>query len=201
MAKACEFDEDLYYLGVNTGTLGFAQEIYPKEIDNFIERLVKDDYKLEDVGIEKTEVKTKNCFSSFYSLNEVLIREKDLHTTRLNIYINENLLEKFVRDGILISTSFGSTAYNLNFGGSIVYNDLHTMQITPIAPLNSKTYQVLRNSVIIPEKRKITIIPEDTNKSLMITTDGENSIFNNVEKIEPISVNGKLSIWEYDYKN
>lgn len=201
MVKSCEFSEDLYYLGVNTGTLGFAQEIYPKDTDVFLEKLSSSDFKLEEVGIEETVVHTKNSISNFHSLNEVLVRDRELHTARLKIYINENLLEKFVGDGVLLSTSFGSTAYNLNFGGSIVYNDLHTIQITPIAPLNSKSYQVLRNSVIIPEDRIVTIIPDDNSSNLKITVDGENSDFKNVTKIVT-SVDKKikcLRMKDYDY--
>lgn len=201
MVKETNFSDQIYYLGVNTGTLGFAQEIYPEEIDDFIEKLKKEDYKIEEIGVEETKVETKEGVLIFNSLNEILVRDKDLNATHLNIYINENLLEKFVGDGILVSTSFGSTAYNLNFGGSIVYNDLHTMQITPVAPLNSKSYQVLRNSVIIPEKRVVSITPTKSSKNLLITVDGENRFYNDVSKIE-VSVNKKIKFLrmnEYDY--
>lgn len=201
MVKECGFNDKIYYLGVNTGTLGFAQEIYPEDIDDFIEKLKEEDYKIEEIGVEETRVETKEGVLNFNSLNEILIRDKELNTTHLNVYINDNLLEKFVGDGILISTSFGSTAYNLNFGGSIVYNDLHTMQITPVAPLNSKSYQVLRNSVVIPEKRTVYMVPTRNSKNLMITVDGENRIYNDVSKIE-VSVNKKIKFVrmnEYDY--
>lgn len=201
MVKECNFNEEIYYLGVNTGTLGFAQEIYPSEINSFLEKLINNEYKIEEIGVEETKVYTKEGVLSFNSLNELLVRDKDLNTTKLNIFIDGNKLEKFVGDGILISTSFGSTAYNLNFGGSIVYNDLHTMQITPVAPLNSKTYKVLRNSVIIPESRKVTLIPNTDNHNLLITVDGENRYYNDVLKIEVI-VNKKIKLIrmnEYDY--
>lgn len=201
MIKECGFNGNIYYLGVNTGTLGFAQEIYPSEINSFLEKLINNDYKIEEIGVEETKVYTKEGVLSFNSLNELLVRDKELNTTKLNVFIDENKLEKFVGDGILISTSFGSTAYNLNFGGSIVYNDLHTMQITPVAPLNSKTYRVLRNSVVIPESRKITIIPNSENHNLLITVDGENRYYNDVLKIEVV-VNKKIKLIrmnEYDY--
>lgn len=201
MVKECNFNEKIYYLGVNTGTLGFAQEIYPNDIDFFIEKLIHDDFKIEEIGVEETKIETKEGLLVFNSLNEILVRDKDLNTTHLNIYINDCILEKFVGDGVLVSTSFGSTAYNLNFGGSIVYNDLHTMQITPVAPLNSKSYQVLRNSVVIPEQRNIYIVPTNNCKNLMITVDGENRIYNDVFKIK-VSVTKKIKFLrmnEYDY--
>lgn len=201
MIKDCHFNSQVYYIGINVGTLGFAQEIYPENIDLFLQKLKRNNYKIENIGIEETKVKTKEQEYKFYSLNEILIREKNLNTAYLKVLIGENILEKFVGDGLLISTSFGSTAYNLSFGGSIVYNELHTLQITPIAPLNSKNYTVLRNSVIIPEKRKIKLIPTSRSKDFIITIDGVNKTYNNIEKIE-IHVNKKikcLRMNEYDY--
>lgn len=201
MVKSCNFNEQIYYLGINAGTLGFAQEIYPNDIESFLQKLKKEDYKLESIGIEETTIKAKDSENKFYSLNEILIREKRLNTAHLNILIDDNILEKFVGDGILISTSFGSTAYNLSFGGSIVYNELHTMQITPVAPLNSKSYRVLQNSVIIPEQRKVKLIPTSRNKNFILTIDGENHIYNHVTQIE-IIVKRKIKLLrmnEYDY--
>ena len=115
--------------------------------------------------------------------------------------IDEKRLENFVGDGILVSTSFGSSAYNLSFGGSIVYSDLHTMQITPVAPLNNKSYKVLKNSVVIPESRIVSLIPKELSNQLIITVDGENKSYNDVQKIE-ISVKKKIKfvrMTEYDY--
>lgn len=201
MIKNSSFNEDVYYLGVNAGTLGFSQDIYPDDLDHFIEKLDNREYKIEKIGVLETEVYVDGGVSKFCSLNEISVRDKDLNTVFLNILINGNLLEKFVGDGVLVSTSFGSTAYNLSFGGSIVYNELHTLQITPVAPLNSKSYHVLRNSVIIPEQRKITIIPEKRTKDLLVSVDGENNFYDNVEKIEA-SVKRKISFLrmnEYDY--
>lgn len=201
MVKNSSFNEEVYYLGVNAGTLGFAQDIYPDDLDNLLERLDKNEYKVEKVGALETEVYVDGDVSKFCSLNEILVRDKDFNTAFLKILINGNLLEHFVGDGVLVSTSFGSTAYNLSFGGSIVYNDLHTLQITPVAPLNSKSYQVLRNSVIIPEQRKVTIIPENRTKGLLISVDGENNFYDHVDKVET-SVKRKikcLRMNEYDY--
>ena len=201
MVKNCQFRNDVYYIGVNTGTLGFAQEIYPNDIDLFLDNLSSNNYKIDNVGIQSNIVETRNSKSEFYSLNEILIRDKNLNTSFLDVFINEKLLENFVGDGVLVSTSFGSTAYNLSYGGSIVYNDLHTMQITPVAPLSNKSYQVLRNSVIIPEDRIINIRPNYRIKDLLLTNDGDNQVYDDVLNID-ISVKKKIKFLrmnDYDY--
>jgi len=201
MVKNCQFKEEKYYIGINTGTLGFAQEIYPKNIDEFLTRLKVNDLKIESIGIEETKIKTESIEDQFYSLNEIVIREKNLKTAYLDIIIDDNYLETFVGDGISISTSFGSTAYNKNLGGSIVYSDLHIMQITPIAPINNEKYRVLKNSIVIPEDRKVRIIPTFRSKDFLISTDGENRIYDNPLEIET-SVKRKIKLLrmrDYDY--
>ena len=71
-----------------------------------------------------------------------IISDNDNLVDLLNdIYINDDFLEEFTGDGILIATSIGSTAYNISYGGSIVSPEFSTLQITPIAPINSKVYR------------------------------------------------------------
>ena len=186
MVKNNVFDSETYYVGVNAGTLGFLQEISIDDIDVFIERLNNNDFTVQTIGVQETKITTKDGnISRFFSLNEIVVRDKNLKTTKLNIEIDNELLEKYIGDGVLISTSIGSTAYNLSFGGSIVYDDLHTLQITPIAPLNTKSYRDILNSIIIPENRTITIKPT-------LDGTGENNIYNEVEEITTIVRNKKI---------
>lgn len=203
MMKQTEFNSSIYYIGINSGTLGFLQEIKPSEIELFIARLANNDFKIEEIGIEQTTVTTKKEELSFYSLNDIVIRDKEFNTVKLSVEIDNNLLEHFSGDGLLISTSIGSTAYNLSFGGSVVYASIHTLQITPIAPLNSKVYHSLVNSIIIPEDKIITIKPL-TNKNIFICIDGTNKMFNNVVSITTRVGDKKiycLRMNEYNYTN
>ena len=122
-------------------------------LDRFIEEINTDSIKVEEVGVEETEVRSKNKIDSFYSLNEIVVRYKDSKILKLDIEIDNNFLEKFRGDGIIIATSFGSTAHNLSYGGSIIYPEPSTLQITPIGPINSKEYQTLSNSLIVPKDK------------------------------------------------
>jgi NAD+ kinase len=184
MVKSENYNSNIIYVGINAGTLGFLQEIKIDEINNFIECLNNESYSIEEVGLQSTIIKTKSKEDVYCSLNEILVRESELNTVFLDVYIDNNKLESYVGDGLLISTSVGSTAYNLSFGGSIVYETLHTLQITPIAPLNNKAYRNLLNSVIVPEKAQILLIPTKDKNNLLISIDGENKIHNEVEYID-----------------
>lgn len=183
MVRENLFNSNIYYIGVNTGTLGFLQEIKPDEINNFLKKLQYDFYKIENVGIQETKIVANEGEETFYSLNEIVIRDKDFKTTNLDVYIDDELLEIYTGDGLLIVTSVGSTAYNLSLGGSIIDSDLHTLQITPIAPLNTRAYRSLLNPVVIPETKMIHIYPHKQNQDLMISIDGANQFYHNITNI------------------
>lgn len=185
MVKETNFKSDVLYLGINTGTLGFAQEIHVNELDELIENLKTGNYKVNEFGVQETNLYSNNENSKFYSLNDIVIRDMDLNTLKLDIFIDDALLEHFAGDGILVSTSFGSTAYNLSFGGSIIYNTFHALELTPVAPLNNKTYRTLTNSLVLPQNKNIEIVPV-SNKNLIVTIDGENKYYENVDKIDTI---------------
>lgn len=193
MLKQNNFNSDIYYIGVNSGTLGFLQEIKPENIDLFIEDLKRENYKVDEIGILETSIESKDSKSKFYSLNDIVIRDRDLNTTIMDIDVDNVRLEHFVGDGILISTSVGSTAYNMSYGGSIVYNTLHTLQITPVAPLNNKAYRNLLNSVVVPEDKLITLIPDTNKRNIVITIDGENNFYDGVIKVETLVALKKIN--------
>lgn len=176
MIRDASFNSNRLYVGIHAGTLGFAQEIHLKEMEQFIECLKKQEYKYEKIGVGEVEIMEDASSTHAYFLNEITIREKELNTLQAKVFIDNCLLENYVGDGLLVSTSFGSTAYNLSFGGSVVYNDLHTLQITPIAPINNEKYRTLTNSLIIPSEKVITIIPNSQAEDFILTIDGENRI-------------------------
>ena len=202
MLKKSNFDSNICYVGINTGTLGFLQEIKPDEIDEFINKIINEEYKIDKINVQTTLIKTLVDEIKYYSLNEILVRDKDLNIVSFNVKINGDLLEKYVGDCIIISTSTGSTAHNLSLGGSIVYNSLKTMQITPIAPLNSNAYNGLRCSVILSEDTKIELSMTKGKNNLIVGIDGENTIIDNVESITTY-INEKtinyLRIGEYNF--
>ncbi len=181
MVKETNFDPSIYYIGVHTGTLGFLPEVLPNELEEFVSYLEHGDYKINEIGVLETTVYGKEK-KKFIALNDIVVRDRDLNSLTLNVKLEGEFLEKFKGDGMLISTSIGSTAYNLSFGGSMVYFKLHTLQLTPIAPFNSSSYRNLQNSIVMPEYVPIDLEP-DNKKDLIITVDGENYELKEVTKI------------------
>lgn len=200
MVKENSFDSNIYYVGIHAGTLGFLQEITLEDMDEFISNLKSNSFGVSEIGIQETKISTEEEEYFFYSLNEIVVRDCELNTCHLDVVIEDALLEHYVGDGMLVATSSGSTAYNLSFGGSIVFDDFHSLQLTPIAPLNSKVYHSLRNSVIIPENKVVTLIPRKKSGQFLVTVDGENYTFSNVEKIETVVDKKKIRVLRFSTK-
>lgn len=179
--RELHFDSNIYYVGINTGTLEFLQEIKPEEIENFVRRLANDEFKTEKIGLQETEVITKEGSYRFFSLNEIVIRDYKFKTTFLVVKVNDELLEEFAGDGLLISTSLGSTAYNASLGGAMIGSGIHTVQITPIAPLVNHAYHSLKNSLVLPEHNIITVEPSHArDNDLLVIVDGVEDVYKDV---------------------
>lgn len=71
-------------------------------------------------------------------------------------------------DGLIISTSTGSTAYNMASGGSIVYNEVPCILLTPICP-HSLSFRPL----ILPKNVTLQIkVPETARNGVWVGVDG-----------------------------
>ena len=51
MVKDCNFNNEIFYVGVNAGTLGFAQDISVDEIGDFVANLSRGEYTYEEIGV------------------------------------------------------------------------------------------------------------------------------------------------------
>lgn len=199
MIKNTQFDPNIYYIGINTGHLGFLQEIKPKNIDKFVSCLSHNQIRYDCIGIQKTTVTFQRKIETISSLNEIFIKEKELGVIRLKLIINGDEVENYVGDGMLICTSIGSTAHNLSYHGAIVHHNLHTLQITTQGALNNSVYRNVPNSIIVPETEKILLVPE-VPSNFNIRIDGDNHFYEDVEYIKTEISEEKIKILRmYDY--
>lgn len=201
MVRGSQFDESINYVGINAGTLGFLQEANEHEINRLIRVIQGEEYKLDDMYIQETDISYDDKEDKIYSLNEIIIRDANLRTAKLDVFVDNDLLEVFTGDWLLISSTVGSTGHNLSYGGSIVYSDLPTLQITPLAPINSKAYTNLVTSIIMPKDKDIMIIPSGYTSDMMLTIDGEHSTYNNVNTINTYIKDKKIKCLRFKDSN
>ena len=177
------------FIGINTGHLGFFQEIHPEQLDDFIFHYKQGKYTLQPLSTVKAAVRTA-CgeIRHYRALNEVLIKTAQSRSIHLNISIGGSFIERFSGDGILVATAAGSTGYNYSLGGSIVDPRLALLQVTPIAPMNTTAYRSFTSSILLPSDMEIGIIPEPENSRFCIAVDGIEYPYGESDGIREITV-------------
>lgn len=184
---------EIPFVGINTGHLGFFQELLPNQIDAFILKYINKDYKIENIFMVNADICTKDKCFNLTGINEIVIKGTHSKVVHLEVFINNNHLQRFSGDGLIVSTPSGSTAYNFSSGGSIVYPSLESLQITPLSPINSSAYRSLPNSVLTPGDAIIKIKPEYRyENSILIMNDGMEFRYDNIESIDLSISNKKL---------
>ncbi len=160
-------------LSINTGHLGFFSEINPDEIDLLLDSLSSKSYFLEEMTPLKAKITTEKGVSSVWAINEVVIRSSMVKAIHLKIQVNDQLIQRFSGDGVIVSTSAGSTAYSYSAGGSIVDPLINVLQLTPMAPINTNSYRCFTSSVIFPPDACIQITPErEPEGYVVVSADG-----------------------------
>lgn len=122
-------------LGINRGTLGYLTQISrSEEIDAALDALLADEYHLEERMM--LNGRAYGAGSRLYediALNEIVItRNERLKMLHFRVFVNNDFLNDYRADGLIVATPTGSTAYNLSAGGPIIVPDSRMMVLTPI---------------------------------------------------------------------
>lgn len=141
------------FIGINTGHLGFYQEIEVDMLEEFVDALKKRQYKIEELTVLQSKINNK----SINAINEVVVKSKKNQIIRLKVFIDGNFIEAYSGDGLIISTPHGSTAYNLSANGAILHQSLNGFQLTPIAPVYSNLNKSLKCPVVLPNDATVEI--------------------------------------------
>ncbi len=129
-------DKGIPLLGVNLGTLGYLAEVEKSQIIPALHCLLKDEYRIEKRMMLKGRIFSNNEFIfQGNAWNDIVItRGGSLRIIHYSIYVNNQLLNTYSADGVIISTPTGSTGYSLSAGGPIVDPRAKLIVITPICP-------------------------------------------------------------------
>ncbi|PSJ31432.1 inorganic polyphosphate kinase [Peptostreptococcus russellii] len=199
---------DVPFFCINTGHLGFFAEILPdeKEIDYFIDSYMNNEFEINELPLLEIDIENSVHSVRDYAINELVVRGNRSRTAHLNLFVNGNFMETFSGDGLILSTSTGSTAYNYSAGGSIVDNRLKIMQITPISPISSNAFRSFTSSIILPaEDSEISINPEyKFDNSILIVIDGEEKKYQNISKIKSRQASKRIKLLrlrDYEFWN
>lgn len=159
--------------GVNLGQLGFLTEIELPDLIPALESLISNRFQVEErMMIQATVQRDGKIINHFYCLNDAVITKGAFaRLIRLKAFVNNDFVDTYPADGLIIATPTGSTAYSLSAGGPLVLPNLELMIVTPICPhtLSSRPLVIDRDSVVKVELQA-------TQAEVMLTIDGQSGL-------------------------
>ena len=142
---------NLPVIGINLGRLGFLAEIEREEIEEGLNKLFAGDYEIEErMMLHAVLLDGKETTA----LNDIVVTRASstLKILDLDIFIDDEYVDDFKADGIIVATPTGSTAYSLSAGGPIVDPSLNSMIVTPVCP-----HKMYSRTIIVPPEKTVTV--------------------------------------------
>jgi len=172
-------DSGVPVIGINFGRLGFLASINKNEIKNAIQALVNKEYSLDKRTLLDIASKHHLFGEENFALNDITIHRRD-NTAMMIIhaYMNDEFINSYWADGLIIATPTGSTAYSLSCGGPIIFPSAQNFVITPIAPHNLNV-----RPVIIPDDVTLRFEVEARSTKFLVSCDSRTATVDRSVKI------------------
>ena len=201
-------------LGINTGRLGFISSISIDQLEAAVNDVLKKEYEIKKRTLLCLETKNKLFGDVNYALNEVAVVKKDTSSMiRIDAFLDDEFLNSYWADGLVIATPTGSTGYSLSCGGPIIIPGSENIVITPIAPHNLNV-----RPIVLTDQSKIKLRVVDRDQLALVSLDSRFRAFDssidlvikkadfNINLVEPQSnsfistIRSKL-MWGIDKRN
>lgn len=138
-------------MGINAGRLGFLTSAGRTNFEEGLMKLKNKEYKIDHRTLLKLESDKPVHSANPYALNEFTISKLDTASMiHIEAYLNEEYLTSYYADGIILSTSTGSTGYSLSVGGPIITPESGVFVLSPVAAhnLNIRPLVISENSKV-----------------------------------------------------
>lgn len=161
---------DVPFVGINLGKVGFMADLDYGSVDQNLIEVLK--------GNCLPETKeTIDCIyngKSYTAYNEIVLHtQKSYKLMQFEVKVNDNFVYRKRADGLIISTSNGSTAYSLSAGGPIVSPDVSALVITSLNPLSLSARPLL---IPTDSEVEVSLTKTPPNTDSYIIIDGNEEI-------------------------
>jgi NAD+ kinase len=159
-------------LGVNTGRLGFLATTNEETIIEAFEHIQNKEFEMDTRMLLKAEA-TEPIFKELnFGLNEFTVLKPDTSSMiTVHTYIDDEFLNSYWADGLIISTPTGSTGYSLSCGGPVVMPHSNNLILTAVSPHNLNV-----RPLIVSDSCTITLEVESRSNYFMVSLDSRSNI-------------------------
>ncbi|MCK9616914.1 MAG: NAD kinase [Lentimicrobiaceae bacterium] len=160
-------DSGIPIMGINLGRMGFLSSIQKEMIIPAVEEIINGNYLINTRSLLHLDT-DRNIYGNLnFALNEVTVSKKDSSSMiKIHLFVNEQFLNSYWADGLIVATPTGSTGYSLSCNGPILTPDSENFVITPIA-----THNLTVRPIVIPDKSTIRIRVEGREAHFLVGLD------------------------------
>jgi NAD+ kinase len=165
-------DTEIPIVGINSGRLGFLADISRDELPAALAEIESGQYQVKKLSLLEL-ISPENIAGDFnYALNEFAVHKRDSSSMiTIHTYLNNEYLNSYWADGLIVSTPTGSTAYSLSVGGPIMHPASQGIIITPIAPHNLTV-----RPLVIPDNMELTLKVEGRGGKFLASLDSRSVV-------------------------
>ena len=187
---ACIGDKNIPILGINTGRLGFLADVAHEEIDTILQELLDGRYHVEERTVLELSTSDGSEKNYPFALNEVAILKQDLSSMiSIRASVNNEFLNTYQADGLIIATPTGSTAYSMSVGGPLLVPQAQNLIIAPVA-----SHSLNVRPLIIPDSWHIDLEIDSRSKSFLISLDGRSQVMPQTTKLHIAKANYTIKV-------
>lgn len=173
-------------LGINTGRLGFLATAPKENIESTITALFEKTYSIESRSLLSLDSDSSLFNGLNFGLNEFTIHKRDTSSMiTVHTYINNQYLNSYWADGLIVSTPTGSTGYSLSCGGPLITPGARNFVITPVSPHNLNV-----RPIVVSDESEISFEIEGRSEKFLISLDSRS---------EAIDASIKLSVKKAEF--
>lgn len=163
-------DKEVPVLGVNYGGLGYLAEFRVEELYTALESILEGNYRIDTrVMLSVQLMRGDKEVARTRVLNDAVINKSALaRIIEIEASLNQQFVNSFRADGLIVSTPTGSTAYNLSAGGPVIYPSMNAVVITPICP-----FTLSNRPLVVPDDAVIELRLKTHTEDVALTLDGQ----------------------------
>ncbi|MGC8964265.1 MAG: NAD(+)/NADH kinase, partial [Brevinematia bacterium] len=140
--------------GIDLGKLGFLMHFSKDELVELINSIKEDSFIVEERMMINADIQFEDGRRYLKeALNEVVVSRGKYHRLLdVEVFINDDFLNSYRADGVIVSTPTGSTAYSFSALGPILLPTMKNLIITPICP-----HSLFARSIVLDEESYVTL--------------------------------------------
>lgn len=172
-------DSNLPIMGINTGRLGFLSSTSREKVIESLSILENKKYELDVRSLLEVSSNKPFGFEMNIGLNEFTIQKQAAaQMVVIHTYLDDQFLNSYWADGVILATPTGSTAYNLSCGGPIIHPQSNNFVITPVAAHNLNV-----RPFVISDQSEVRFEIEGRSDNFVCSLDSNSSLIDSEYKV------------------